>query len=125
MRYAIALASILATFTLAAPSFAAEAPAQAAHLKHGGGKASFPMPAAAYKQKVDNRIAKARTRMESHAQKSTPEQAKEMRAKFDAGVARVQQEVGAATADGTVTAEEAKKVRDAMKAMHPHRRAKS
>ena len=74
-------------------------------------KASFPMPAATFKQKVDARQAKARERMEKHAQKLTAEQAKELRSKFEVGVAKVNAEVAKATADGTVTKEEADAVR--------------
>ncbi|MBX3190009.1 MAG: hypothetical protein KF819_23490 [Labilithrix sp.] len=79
----------------------------------GRGKQSFPMPAAAFKQKVDTRMAKARERMEARASKLSTEEAKQLRAKFDAAVAKVNAEVAKATADGTVTKEEAKAVRQA------------
>ena len=111
MRSFIAtLAAALATF-VAIPAFA-------------DSNAKFPMPAAEFKQKVDTRMAKARQRMEAHASKLTADQAKELRAKFDAGAAKVNEEVARATADGTVTAEEAKNVRAAKKAMHPHQGGK-
>src|SRR4051794_10648605 len=74
-------------------------------------KASFPMPAAAFEQKVDARQAKARERMEKQAATLPADQAKELRAKFDAGVAKIKAEVARATADGTVTKEEADAVR--------------
>jgi hypothetical protein len=113
MRTTIVLASLLAAVTLATPSFAAPqaGAAQTAHARRHG---SYPMAAPAFKQHVDAKIAKARTAMEARAQKATTEEAKQIRAQFDAAVARVNQEVNAAIADGTVTAEEAQKVRGAM-----------
>lgn len=113
MRTTIVLASLLAAITLAAPSFAAPqaGATQTAHARRHG---SYPMAGPAFKQHIDAKIAKARTAMEGRAQKATAEEAKQMRAQFDAGVARVNQEVNAAIADGTVTAEEAQKVRGAM-----------
>jgi hypothetical protein len=90
----------LATLFAAAPAMAGD--------KHG---ASFPMPAATFKQKVDARQAKARTHMEERASKLSADDAKALRAKFDAGVAKVNAEVNKATADGTVTKEEAMAVK--------------
>lgn len=95
--------------TLAVSTLLAAAPAMA----HD--KEAFPMPAATFKQKVDAREARAREHMEKHAGKLSPEQAKELRAKFDAGVAKINAEVGKATADGTVTKEEADNVRKVAK----------
>ena len=100
----------LATVLVALPAMAGD--------KHE--KASFPMPAAAFKQKVDARQAKARERMEKHATKLSAEQAKELRAKFDAGVAKVNAEVNKATADGTVTKDEAAAVRKVAKEARGH-----
>lgn len=116
---------ILATFvTLAAlvvipvTAFAEPAQTQQSEAK---GKAAFPMPAAAFKQKVDGRITKARARMEQRASKLSADEAKQLRAKFDAGVGQVNQAVAKATADGTVTKDEAKSVRDAAKAVMGHK----
>jgi hypothetical protein len=81
----------------------------------GGNKASFPMPAATFKQKVDRRVAKARQKMETHVSKLPADKQKEARARFDAGVARINQEVTKVTADGTVTKEEAAQVRQVAK----------
>lgn len=103
------VAAVLAISTLfaAAPAMAGE---------HGGkGGASFPMPAAAFQTKVNERQAKAREHMEKRASKLSAEEAKELRAKFDAGVVKVNAEVAKATADGTVTKEEAKAVRQVAK----------
>ena len=125
MRSKILAAVTLCLATLvAAPTFAFAAPTAAdtttkTHRAEKD-KAQYPMPAAAYQQKVNERMAKARTRMEKYAAKLDAEKAKEVRAKFDAGVANVNAEVAKATADGTVTKEEAQKVREAVRAMHPH-----
>ena len=100
----------LATVFAAAPAMAGE--------KHD--KASFPMPAAAFKQKVDARQAKARERMEKRASTLSAEQAKELRAKFDAGLAKINAEVAKAVADGTVTKEEATAVRQVAKEVRGH-----
>ena len=107
MRSSI-MAAVLAISTLfaAAPAMAGE---------HGDKGASFPMPAAAFQAKVTARQVKAREHMEKRASKATAEHAKEMRAKFDAGVVKVNAEVTKATADGTVTKDEAKAVRQISK----------
>jgi hypothetical protein len=81
--------------------------------KHDAG--NFPMPAATFQQKVDARQAKAREHMEKRAATLNVEQAKELRAKFDAGVAKINAEVGKATSDGTVTKDEADAVRKVAK----------
>jgi hypothetical protein len=94
--------TIIGTVLALATIFAA-APAMAGEKHH----ASFPMPAATFKQKVDARQAKARAHMEERASKLSAEEAKALRAKFDAGVAKINAEVGKATADGNVTKEEA------------------
>ena len=83
-------------------------------------KASFPMPAAAFKERVDARQAKARERMEKRASTLNAEQAKELRAKFDAGIAKINAEESKATADGTVTKEEAQAVRQVSKEVRGH-----
>ena len=101
MRSTIFAAAALLATLVAVPAMAGD--------KHDAG--SFPMPAATFKQKVDARQTKARERMEKHAAKLNAEQAKELRAKFDAGVAKINAEVGKATADGTVTKPEADSVR--------------
>lgn len=93
----------IATLFAAAPAMAGE--------KDGKEKVSFPMPAAAFKAKIDAKQAKAREHMEKRAATLNAEQAKELRAKFDAGTAKVNAEVAKVTADGTVTKDEAKEVR--------------
>lgn len=108
---------IIAAFVLAVASLVA-VPALA---KGKGDHAKkFPMAAAEFKAKVDSRTAKAKERMEEKAKQLPADQAKELRAKFDAGAAQINAEVAKATADGTVTLEEAKKVREVAKSVRPH-----
>lgn len=102
--------SMIVAAALALTTVFAAAPAMA-----GDKGASFPMPAAAFKQKVDARQAKAREHMEKRASTLSPDQAKELRAKFDAAAAKVNAEVAKATADGTVTKDEAIAVRKVAK----------
>jgi hypothetical protein len=109
--------TIIGTVLALATIFAA-APAMAGEKHHAG--ASFPMPAATYKQKVDARQAKAREHMEKRASKLNADEAKALRAKFDAGVAQINAEVSKATADGTVTKEEAEAVRQVSKEVRGH-----
>ena len=123
MRSTIIAAVTLALATLVAvPAFAAPASTngvtESAQTKRTDGdkEKKFPMPAAQFKAKVDQRLAKGRARMEERASKADPAAAKEMRAKFDAVAANVNAEVTKACADGTVTADEAKAVR----AANPH-----
>lgn len=104
MRSVITAALVAVATLVAVPAFAESG---------GHAKSTFPMPAAAFKQKVDTRMAKARQRMEARASSLPAEEAKALRAKFDAAVANVNAEVAKATADGTVTKEEAKAVRRA------------
>jgi len=108
------VAAVLAISTLfaAAPAMAGE------HGSKGG--ASFPMPAAAFQTKVNERQAKAREHMEKRAATLSADEAKALRAKFDAGAAKVNAEVAKATADGTVTKDEAKAVRQVAKEMRGH-----
>jgi hypothetical protein len=78
---------------------------------------TFPIPAATFKQHVDARQAKARAHMEERASKLPANEAQALRAKFNETTAKVNAEVAKATADGTVTKEEAQAVR----AASPHR----
>jgi hypothetical protein len=112
---------IVAAFILAVASLVA-VPALAKGEHHG--KGNFPMAAAEFKAKVDARTAKARQHMEDRAAKLPADQAKELRAKFDAGTAQINAEVAKVTADGTVTAEEAKQVREVAKTARPHGKGK-
>ncbi len=99
----------LSTVFVAAPAMANEKDKE---------KVSFPVPSASFKQKIDAKQAKAREHMEKRASKLNAEQAKELRAKFDVGVAKINAEVSKATADGTVTKEEPDAVRKGAKEVH-------
>lgn len=112
------VATVLALATLVAvPAFAAPAqgtaPAKTQRAEGGKGAKHFPMPAAEFQAKVNARQTKGRARMEEKAAQLPADQAKELRATFDASVAKVNAEVAKAVADGTVTKEEAQAVRAA------------
>jgi tellurite resistance protein len=112
MKALLASSLVLALSTVAAvPAFAGD---------HG----TFPMKADEFQQKVDARIAKARAHLEDRLQKKqvAADTAKEARAKFDAAAAEVEAAVHKATADGVVTADEAKAVRQVARALHPHKK---
>jgi hypothetical protein len=68
---------------------------------------TYPMPAATFQQLIASREATAREKMEKHAAHLSPADATAYRSKFDAAVARVDAQVAKATADGTVTKDEA------------------
>ncbi len=120
---AVSLATLVAVPAFAEPQ---NAPAKAHRAeKSEKEQAQFPMPAATFKQKIDDKLGRARQHMETRAAKLDAEKAKELRTKFDAGAAKVNDEVAKATADGTVTKDEAKNVFGAMRAMrggkHAHK----
>ena len=104
MRFKASLIALALGTLVAVPAFAD--PGKGEHM-------SFPVPAATFKQHVDARLTKARAHMEERASKLDANQAKELRAKFDAGVSAMNAEVAKAVADGTVTKDEAKAVRAA------------
>jgi hypothetical protein len=78
-------------------------------------KAVFPMPAAEFQTKVDNHLSRGQARMEKRIadKKIDADKAKEMRERFDARAAKVRAAAAVAEQDGTVTADEAKAVREA------------
>lgn len=83
----------------------------------GGHGKNFPMPAAEFKTHTEARLAKAKEHLEAHiSKKQLPaEKAKELREKLAAVTVKVNAQVEKATADGTVTKEEAKEVRAILK----------
>jgi len=95
-------------------------------LADGKSKPSFPMPAAEFQQRVDARIAKQRAHVEEHikAKNLDAAKAKEKREAFEARVAKIQAAAKSAEADGTVTADEAKAVREAGGGKHHGKHAK-
>ena len=113
------VATILAISSLVAvPAFAAPAqgnvPAKTQRADGQGDKGKhFPMPAAEFQAKVNARQTKARARMEEKAGQLPADQAKALRERFEANIAKVNAEVAKAVADGTVTNEEAQAVRAA------------
>jgi len=110
----IAVCLTLATL-VSVPAFAAPGRPGPARAEHGqkGEKPNFPMPAAAFKARIEAHQSRARAHMEERAKKATPAEAKQIRERFDAITAKVNAEVAKATADGTVTKEEAQAVRAA------------
>jgi hypothetical protein len=119
MRSTIVAAMLAISTLVAVPAFAAPAqgnvPTKTAGSRAEGekGQKHFPMPAAEFQAKVNARQTKGRARMEEKAAKLPADQAKELRARFDANIAKVNAEVAKAVADGTVTKEEAQAVRAA------------
>lgn len=107
------MAAVLAISTL----FAA-VPAMASEHGTNANGANYPMAAQQFEQKVQNREAKAREHMEKRVEKLNAEQAAQVRTKFDAKMAKVDAEVAKAVADGTVTKNEAKDVRQAFGMHH-------
>ncbi len=90
-------------------------------------KESFPMPAADFKTKVENRIVKAREHLTTSLGKHdvpAPKQ-KEILAKFDAGAVKVRAELEKVCADGTVTKEEAHAVRELARELRGNKGHKS
>jgi hypothetical protein len=112
MRSKIVAIGLALGTLVAVPAFADPAQGGAPRGEKGE-HVSFPIPAATFKQHVDARTTKARARMEERASKLDANQAKELRAKFEADLGAMNAEVAKAIADGTVTKDEAKAVRAA------------
>lgn len=110
---AVVFAACASTFAVTASAAAPNghpAAAPAAPKKQHG---KFPMPAAEFKNASNERLAKAREKMEEHlkAKKVPAEKAQLMRARFDDVATKVNAAVAKVTADGSVTKDEAKEVR--------------
>jgi len=116
---ALSLSLASSSVALAAP---AQKPAAARHQGKGDHDKKFPMKADEFRQHVAGRVTKAREHMEKRiSTRNVPEEkAKEIRAKFNAGVAALNQKVEAVCADGTVTKEEAKEVHALVHQMVQH-----
>ncbi|MDB4938591.1 MAG: hypothetical protein JWP87_5563 [Labilithrix sp.] len=119
----LALATLVSVPAFAAPATSGSAPAKTQRAE-GEGNKHFPMPAAEFKAKVDARQAKARKHMEEEAAKLPADQARDLRAKFEATIQKVNAEVAKAVADGTVTKDEAKAVRAANPNAHHGKHAR-
>jgi hypothetical protein len=107
--------SAAALLTLAPAASAADKKEEKS--EHGKHHAKFPMPAAEFKKHSDERLAKWAGKLEEHIKrKNMPEaEAKAARARFAELSAKVNAAVTKAGADGTVTHEEAKEVREVAK----------
>ncbi len=83
--------------------------------KDGAGKLTFPVAATTYKQHVEARLEKRKAHLEERitSGKIPADKAAEVRARFAEERAKVSAAVEKAVADGNVTAEEAKEVRQA------------
>jgi hypothetical protein len=95
---------------------------------HAGANAKFPMKADEFRAKVEARLQKSKDRLEAHLKKkNVPEdRAKEARAKLAESTSEIRKVVDKVTADGTVTKEEAREVRQKAKEMRvahkPHKK---
>lgn len=118
MKSPIKLVTALVTLSLAT-ALAVPAFADGNHEK-----ASFPMPAAAFQQKVEARLAKRQARVEKIITEKNlaADRANQLRAKFNDRAAKVRAAAQAAEQDGTVTADEAKAVRAAGGGGHCHKK---
>lgn len=122
---ALALATSALTFATAASAEGARpAPTHAAAhgreaRKEGDRAKKFPMAGAEFKAKIDQRMAKARQRIEARIASLPADKQREARDRFNAAVATVNAEVAKAVADNVVTKEEAKKVRETARALRP------
>jgi len=127
---ALAIAStFVVTSAFAAPcadtSAQSQCQARTGRVGHGHGeKQNFPMKGAEFKAKIDQRVGKARTRLDEGITKRKLDdaKAKEVRARFEEGVVRLNEEVKMVIADDVVTADEAKGVRELSRALRPHRK---
>ena len=124
-RFARIVLASLALSTFALPALA-ETGKRAEHAERRGEKGAkpqFPMPAADFQALVAKRSAKVHARVEAHiTKKNLPaDKANEVRAKLAAAEAVINQEVAKVVADGTVTADEAKHVRQVARAQAPHK----
>ena len=93
------------------------------HAKGGHAKLVFPMKGDEFSKHMDTKLAKMRERLERRITEKqiAANDAKELRAKFDAGAAKVVAITKQVAADGVVTEDEAKQVRATAKEMKPHR----
>lgn len=113
----LVLVTLLATVALAAaPALAQPRPLLPPPVKPS--KATFPMPADQFQERIDARIAKAREKLERVTAKMPEGRARQVRARFDSVVAVVNAQVAKAVADGTVTKAEAERVNDAFSSGH-------
>lgn len=87
--------------------------------KDGDHAKKFPMAGAEFKAKFDQRMAKARQRLETRIASLPADKQREARDRLNAALTTVNAEVTRAVADNVVTKEEAKKVRETARALRP------
>ena len=89
--------------------------ALAAGARHG----RYPMPAADYQHKIDERVLHARERMETRIvrRKLSAERAKEVRGRFEMSVTEVRKVMQDAASDGVITREEARRVNNSTRSL--------
>lgn len=127
LAFALGLAFAVAPIS----AFAEEKPQAAKeHREHRGDRAKkvkqFPITADAFRQLVEKRISKAREKLDRVLDKRDlpPGIEAQIKKDFDAGVVKVRAAVDKAAADGTVTKEEAKAVRDLAQELREEAREK-
>ncbi|MBI5534362.1 MAG: hypothetical protein HY898_16685 [Deltaproteobacteria bacterium] len=108
------LSVVAALALVAAPAMAGDPPRDDAPADHAINDKSFPMPSAQFQKIVDRRIEKARQHLEELMMKGNVPEAKraEIRRAAEAGAARVRAAATRVEADGKVTKEEAREVRE-------------
>jgi hypothetical protein len=115
-RLRILLTTLAFGLAVPAAAQAAEAApaAKAEKDKEARKKASFPMSGDGFKAKVEARLKKAETRLERMLEKrKAPAETKErVRSRFTEVAGKIRKAAAAAAKDGTVSKEEAAKVRD-------------
>ena len=119
-------ALFLAAALLAAP-VSAFAETSAPTPVHEEAAKKYPMTAAEFRKHVAAREEKARDRMEAHIKRKelAKDKADEVRAKFNAALAKIDAKVEEVCADGSVTKDEAEEVRALTKSLlHHHKGAK-
>lgn len=125
-----AFAVALAVFVVPGMAMAAGPEGRAEKVQRGDRgdhEKAFPMKGADFIAKVEARIQKVRSRVQERIAKMplTDAQKKQVMAEVDAGSAKVKVAAQKAAADGTVTKEEGKQVRDLAKEVKRELRAKA
>lgn len=110
------IAVVLALTAIAAPAMA-ERPARPEAGEKAHKKPSFPLAAAEFRAHAEKGLAKAKERFEERVKEMPAEQGKEARAKFDVNYKKAKELIDQVTADGTVTADEAKSVWEVTKTL--------
>ena len=101
-------------------------PAKTVEVKQGKGDKKFPMEGQKFLEKVDGRIAKARERLvqKMEERKVPAEKRAKILKEFQQGSAKIRGAARAAAKDGTVTKDEAERVREIRKAVRQEFREK-